>query len=429
MSLIQTIFYRKSSTQIVGRMYFVHPSDIERYALRILLLYRKGCISFEQLRTVNGTVYSTFRETCQALGYFENNKDCEITLQEASSFATSFQLRELFVILLLNSAPTDPGDLWFKFRNEMSYDILHECQKIDASAVHNDEIYNIALNKINDILMKTGNHISNYSNMPIIWKPINIQQFYRVANLINEELDYNIDELNKIVYSDLPKLNKDQRLAYEKIIQRTNNNFFGKNAFFIDGPGGTGKTFLYKLILAKIRSQGKIALAVASSGIAAQLLPGARTAHSRLKIPIQLDQFSTCNIKVQSDYAKLIQEAAILIWDECPMMHRFAFEALDRTLRDVMGALDPKLKHIPFGNKIIIFGGDFRQILPVVRKGTRTEIVNASFNRSKLWTNVQILKLTTNMRVQRLTGADQNKAREFAEYLLRIGEGREQTFT
>jgi hypothetical protein len=404
-------------------MYFVHPSDIERYALRILLLYRKGCSSFEQLRTVNGTIYSTFRETCHALGYFENNKDCESTLQEATSFASSYQLRELFALLLLNSAPTDPGALWFKFRSVMSDDILYECKKIDANAQLNDEIYNIALNKINDILMKTGNHISNYGNMPVIWEPINVQQFYRVGNLINEELNYNIEELNNNVNSDLPKLNKDQRSAYDTIIQRTLNNRLGKNAFFIDGPGGTGKTFLYKLILAKIRSQGKIA------GIAAQLLPGARTAHSRLKIPIQLDQFSTCNIKVQSDYAKLIQKAEILIWDECPMMHRFAFEALDRTLRDVMGALDPKLKHIPFGNKIIIFGGDFRQILHVVRKGTRTEIVNASFNRSKLWESVQVLKLNMNMRVQRLTGADQNKAREFAEYLLRIGEGREQTFT
>jgi hypothetical protein len=409
-------------------MYFVQPNDVERYALRLLLLYRNGCDSFEKLRTVNNQTYLTNREACHALGFFDNNNDCEKTLDEAITVANSFQLRELFALLLLNSSPQDPGLLWCKYCRYMADDILHDCRKINPNASLNDEIFNVALNKINDILMISGNHIANYANMPTIWEPINFQQVYRVGNLLNEELNYNENELKDFITENEPKLNNNQKNAYQTIIDRTINKRFGKNVFFIDGPGGTGKTFVYKLILAKIRSQKKVALAVASSGIAAQLLPGARTAHSRLKIPIKIDAQSTCNIKVQTDYAKFLQNAEIIIWDECPMMHRHAFEALDRTLRDIMGALDPKLKDVPFGNKIIVFGGDFRQILPVVRKGTRSEIVNAAFNRSKLWKTVQVLKLTENMRVQRLTGIDQVKALEFAEYLLRIGEGREQTY-
>lgn len=66
------------------------------------------------------------------------------------------------------------------------------------------------------------------------------------------------------------------------------------NIFFVDGPGGTGKTFVYSIMLAHVRSQGQIALAVASSGIAALLLKGGRTAHSRFKIPLDLDRTSTC---------------------------------------------------------------------------------------------------------------------------------------
>ena len=62
--------------------------------------------------------------------------------------------------------------------------------------------------------------------------------------------------------------------------------------FFVDGPGGTGKTFLYNTLLAKIRSRGEIALAMASSGIAALLLEGGRTVHSRLKVPITLNELS-----------------------------------------------------------------------------------------------------------------------------------------
>ena len=53
-------------------MFTVHPKEIERYALRTLLLYRKGCGSFEALRTVDGVIYSTFRETCEKLILWKN---------------------------------------------------------------------------------------------------------------------------------------------------------------------------------------------------------------------------------------------------------------------------------------------------------------------------------------------------------------------
>ncbi|GFX09790.1 ATP-dependent DNA helicase [Trichonephila clavipes] len=72
-----------------------------------------------------------------------------------------------------------------------------------------------------------------------------------------------------------------------------------QGGFFSDVPGGTGKTFLISLILAKIRSQQKIALAVASSGIAATLLDGGRTAHSTFKLPLDVHNKpdAMCNIK------------------------------------------------------------------------------------------------------------------------------------
>ena len=63
---------------------------------------------------------------------------------------------------------------------------------------------------------------------------------------------------------------------------------------FVDGPGGTGKTFLYTLLLASVRAQGKVALAAASSCIAALLMEGGRTAHSRFKLPVPANETSTC---------------------------------------------------------------------------------------------------------------------------------------
>jgi ATP-dependent DNA helicase PIF1 len=60
------------------------------------------------------------------------------------------------------------------------------------------------------------------------------------------------------------------------------------------------------------------------------------------------------------------------------MMHRRAFEAIDRTLRDLMQLDDAHATEIIFGGKIVVLGGDFRQILPIVPKGGREVIVNAS---------------------------------------------------
>ncbi|CAN0924937.1 ATP-dependent DNA helicase PIF1 [Linum grandiflorum] len=89
-------------------------------------------------------------------------------------------------------------------------------------------------------------------------------------------------------------------------------------------------TFVSLLIL------GQIAIVVASSGIAATLLPGGVTAHSQFKIPIEVDHASTCAIKKGTTLARLLQLATLIVWDEAPMVHKYSFEAVDRTLCDLM---------------------------------------------------------------------------------------------
>ena len=120
----------------------------------------------------------------------------------------------------------------------------------------------------------------------------------------------------------MPLLNADQLSIYNFIIAAVNdtNSYF--NAFSIDVPGGTGKTFLYDaLLLSTVRSQGNIALATASSGIAALLLQVGRNVHSRMKVPIHLNEISVCSI--------------CFVWDEAPMTHRHAAEFIECTLRDL----------------------------------------------------------------------------------------------
>jgi len=182
----------------------------------------------------------------------------------------------------------------------------------------------------------------------------------------------------------------------------------------VDGPGGTGKTYLYRALLAKVRSMDLIAVATATSGIASSIMPGGRTAHSRFKIPIKLEENSVCNFTKQSETATLLCEASLIIWDEVAMTRRQSVETLDRSLQDITGRFEP------FGGKVIVFGGDFRQVLPVVPRGTGAQIMDATLLWSYIWDNIKIIKLQQNMRAQSDIW--------FSEFLLRIGNGTEESF-
>jgi len=62
----------------------------------------------------------------------------------------------------------------------------------------------------------------------------------------------------------------------------------------------------------------------------------------------------------------MLHEAKIIIWDEYPISHKHLFEAADRSVRDIMEEVSPELGSLTFGQKVVVLGGDFRQVLPVV---------------------------------------------------------------
>uniref|UniRef100_A0A8I6XDQ0 ATP-dependent DNA helicase n=1 Tax=Hordeum vulgare subsp. vulgare TaxID=112509 RepID=A0A8I6XDQ0_HORVV len=211
------------------------------------------------------------------------------------------------------------------------------------------------------------------------------------AREVTEESTIEVDAHDVALAS---SLNHEQRLAYDEILAAVDADDGG--VFFVNGPGGTGKTFLYRALLAKVRGEGKIAVATASSGITASIMPGGRTAHSRFKIPLSIEDGESSSFTKQSGTAKLLRMASLILWDEASMTKRQVVEALDNSMRDIMGR-----RHQPFGGKTVVFGGDFRQVLPVVRKGSRGQIIDA------------------NMRA--------HNDPWFADYLLRVGNKTEET--
>ncbi|CAH0697151.1 unnamed protein product [Spodoptera exigua] len=162
--------------------------------------------------------------------------------------------------------------------------------------------------------------------------------------------------------------------------------------------------------------QGKIAIAAASSGIAATLLPGGKTAHAMFKIPIDLESTETpvCGVSHNSDKGHVLKDCSLVVWDECTMANRKAVEAVDRTLQNIR-----RNEHL-MGGVTVLFSGDFRQTLPVVTRGSRADEVNASLKRSALWSRVHTLRLTINMRAQLGGNA---RAQEFSDVLLSLGDG------
>jgi len=156
-----------------------------------------------------------------------------------------------------------------------------------------------------------------------------------------------------------------------------------------NAPGSTGKTFLINLILAEIRLKGDIALAVASSGVAATLLEGGRTAHSMFSLPLNFNSVeeSFCNIIDNPGTCELLKETKVIFWDGYTMLNKKAPEALHKTLQDL------KNNNYIMGKVLIILAGDFRQTLPIISHGTPADQVDACLKNSYLWNNMKIITL------------------------------------
>ncbi|KAF7153354.1 hypothetical protein RHSIM_Rhsim01G0099600 [Rhododendron simsii] len=185
------------------------------------------------------------------------------------------------------------------------------------------------------------------------------------------------------VQMDINRLNRAQCKAYDAITSSIIQNR-GK-IFFVSGGAGTGKTFLYNTIALKCCSLGHIVVTIASSGIASLLLVGGRIAHSTFCIPLD---------------------------DEVTMPHTHCVEAVDRTLRDICNC------EKPFWGITVVLGGDFRQILPIITKGVREQIVNASLRHSVLWKETNVLTLDVNMRLDQTDQGNANFAKFLTEVVL-----------
>uniref|UniRef100_A0A452XX60 ATP-dependent DNA helicase n=1 Tax=Aegilops tauschii subsp. strangulata TaxID=200361 RepID=A0A452XX60_AEGTS len=257
-------------------------------------------------------------------------------MTEAATFQMPSALRRLFATILVFCEATEIRKLWDKHLPSM-------CEDYSRNESNESVLAQMVLRDIRDMLQSMGKDIKSYGLPDLVETDGSYDSEYRE---VTEERQITADTEHLDLFS---SLNHEQLAGFNDIMDHVMNK--KSQIFFVDGPGGTRKTYLYKALLAKVRSVA--------------------------------------------------------------MTKRQAGETLDRSLQDIMEC------SLPFGGKVVVFGGDFRQVLPVVTRGTRAQITDATLLRSYLWEKTHKIRLTRNMRAH----ADP----WFSEYLLRIGNGTEET--
>ena len=142
-------------------MYYTPPTAGEHFYLRLLLTAVKGPTSYEHLRTFQGNVAPSFREACLAWGILENDQEWQQCLEEAKSMATGHQLRQLFVTILHDCAPSDPVLLWNTYWPHICDDLRYQLQ---YNNIHinptDDDVQDYGLYLIDHLLLASGKSLS-----------------------------------------------------------------------------------------------------------------------------------------------------------------------------------------------------------------------------------------------------------------------------
>ncbi|KAF1898972.1 hypothetical protein Lal_00019093 [Lupinus albus] len=344
------------------------------------------------------------------MGLLQDDREYIEASKEAYAWGYGFYLRKLFVTMLLSNSMNKSDHVWEESWKWLCDGILYNQRNIannQGLMLSDEELKNLTLVEIGKLLQRNRRSLRDYPPMSYPKGYITRQLGNR---LIYDELNYDTNELKDKFNILFQSLTDEQCKIFKTIMEAVNQEH--RLMFFLYGYGGTGKTHMWRTLTYALRSEKQIVLTVASSGIASLLLLEGRTAHSKFKIPVPNLENSICNIHQGSELAGLLKQTKLIIWDEAPMSHKFCFEALDKSLGDIMGTTTND--SIIFGGKVLVFG-----VIPI---GCRSDIVHATINSLYLWHYCTILNLTKNMSLQNDDNA--TEIREFSEWILKVGDGK-----
>jgi hypothetical protein len=295
--------------QSVGRVFGVSHFNGELFAMRRLLSVVRGAVSFEDLATVEGVVYSTFRSACMARGMMNGDSELEAALREIIETVVSLSsIRRHFAQLLVHSAPADPQALFNMFVDDL-------CDQNDGG-----DAVNVALLSIDAHMIEMGRSLSDAEFGFILPDSVDLERPRRrrrtddAARLV----------LDSIRHRDaiLPMFTGEQTHALHDIIEAIQSDRDIK-VFALIASAGVGKTVFANGLTASLRAQNKTVVCVAASALAAGLLLDGSTAHSSFHIPIPANEGTTCNLSRADRIA--LRDADLIIWDECSMVTAYGY--------------------------------------------------------------------------------------------------------
>ncbi|KAJ8909484.1 hypothetical protein NQ315_007932 [Exocentrus adspersus] len=355
---------RRQVSKAIGCIAEVTPTAANRelYFLRLLLRHVPGASSFEDLRTVNGTLLDTFREACDAMNLLRHPDEYDRCLQEAALLRHPAQMRRLFalIICIMTDETIDTVPiLWQRYRDRLIEDYLHR-------GMSRRDALTSCIRYIDDILRRN------------------------LADLDAERLGTDDDD------DAMEDIDIDPFLTYTP-----------------DALNPEQAKIFLRIVRVVCTRTGTVLPEI-------QLRRG-KTAHRAFRLPIHLSETSSVGWPLEHRESQNLQRIGLILWDEAPMTHRYAVETVDRYFRELCGSPDATM-----GGKCFVFGGDFRQVLPVIPRGHRASIINASLKRLDFWNEFTKLRLQRNMRTGGGNGEPLRElgGRSFDRWLLALGEGR-----
>ena len=384
---------RKRADKMIVRIHDVPPRYGDLFFLRLLLHRVPGPRSFQELRTCDGVVHNTFKEACVSRGYIVNDDYYRSCLADAATLSVPSALRLLFVHLVYHCVPVDTQGLYSEFEEHLLHDWTMRCHSSSEAA----DVVHTLLRKYFRNLGSTPEHFG--LQLGGFEDPSECPQ---LAQLMPQEEQFEVVQSDQDISH--TTLNQGQRAFYDAVLAAMDQH---GGAFFLDGPAGTGKTHVMNCLVARASLAGEVVV-TAWSGIAATLLPGGMTMHTVFRLPLKMDEYATVGLTLQSDRAAQLKRAKLLIFDEVSMIHGHALRAVDDFLRELM-----EKPRSTFGGKTVVLSGDFRQLLPVVTGGERSQTIVASA--FPFWRAVRRYRLTQNVRM--------NDDSTYATFVLDVGNG------
>lgn len=418
----------------VCRMYKARPSEGRRYFIRKLLQWVPAR-SYDELCTVDGVVLRTpegpldFQRACYLRGLIAQDGEYADAMREAVRLQhLPFHVRCLYADCIQDGANS------LTLRDEFMGYMVHDFDgRRDACLIPGYEPTPLAKWKfyehISSILASNGRSMHQYG-LPEM-RDLDPPEELLVGNgepmpgyhgttgsqPLMFEPDYTA---NALFHSEhVGSLTEEQGAVFRAVVTAVQNPDEPQRCFFVDGPGGTGKSFLMKVLAAWANSSPDTpCLCAAFQGIVAQMYLHGVTLHRAFCLPLDTEFGNgaavTSTVQAGSAHGNRLASFKLFIIDEISMVHSTYFTLIDMCLRNVTR------RDVPFGGAVVLCGGDLRQLSAVVPGGSHMDTVAASVISNPLWATFKPFRLTLPQRDRRDPG--------WSAAVMAIGSGSAQRF-